>query len=179
VDLPGVQTLADQLDRRPHWDRDDDLDRLGQDWPSGDHVGVKSTVLNTMNILAVHLTARSTTTCPPGEAAVLVIHPFGTWALDGPRSSLRPTDPRARDPVGRTEQYGKGERRSTIDQNLRTPAAMAGQLKKGRAHLRTRGITMQLPKDEATTLVDGIWQSQLITTARSNCATENRAQKGN
>ena len=44
VDLPGVQTLADQLDRRPHWNRDDDLDRLGQDWPSDDHVGVKSTM---------------------------------------------------------------------------------------------------------------------------------------
>ena len=42
------------------------------------------------------------------------------------------------------------------DQSLLTPASIAGQLKKGWAHLRTRCLTRQRPKAEAPTLVDGI-----------------------
>lgn len=52
------------------------------------------------------------------------------------------------------------------DQNLLTPAAIAGQLSEGWVHRWTQCSTMQRRRAEATTLVDGIWQSQLITTAR-------------
>jgi hypothetical protein len=36
--------------------------------------------------------------------------------------------------------------------------------------LRAQGSTRQRPKAEAPTLADGIWQSQLITAARLECA---------
>ncbi len=52
------------------------------------------------------------------------------------------------------------------DQNMLTPAAIAGQLSEGWVRRWTRCSTRQWPKAEAPTLADGIWQSQSITTAR-------------
>jgi hypothetical protein len=53
------------------------------------------------------------------------------------------------------------------DQSLLTPASIAGQLKKGWAHLRTEvqpGIGSK-PKPQLSLME--FWQSQLITTART------------